>query len=108
MVEWGNSPHSASASNRQGSTHNGLSMQDSSGSIWHADFCKHKRERYFWIQDVCGHRKAGVQGGTESSNLLCSSGESTANLTPETIVWPHGSRSSGMITPVVFSFQCGK
>jgi hypothetical protein len=27
---------------------------------------------------------------------------------PETIVWPHGKRSSGMITPVVFSFQCGK
>jgi hypothetical protein len=27
---------------------------------------------------------------------------------PETIVWPHGRRSSGMITPVVFGFQRGK
>ena len=27
---------------------------------------------------------------------------------PETMVWPHGSRSSGMITPEVFSFQRGK
>src|SRR5437763_2135051 len=27
---------------------------------------------------------------------------------PETIVWPHGSRSSGMITPVVFSFPLWK
>ena len=24
------------------------------------------------------------------------------------MVWPHGKRSSGMITPPVFSFQCGK
>jgi hypothetical protein len=33
-------------------------------------------------RDPCGApRNAGVQGGTESSNLLCSSGESRANLT---------------------------
>ena len=33
--------------------------------------------------DPCGApRNAGVQGGTESSNLLCSSGESLAKLTP--------------------------
>jgi hypothetical protein len=33
-------------------------------------------------RDQCGAPwNAGVQGGTESSNLLCSSGESTANLT---------------------------
>jgi hypothetical protein len=37
-----------------------------------------KPEAARWTQ-VCGHRKAGVQGGTESSNLLCSSGESAAN-----------------------------
>jgi hypothetical protein len=27
---------------------------------------------------------------------------------PETTVWPHDSRSSGMITPEVLSFQRGK
>ena len=33
-------------------------------------------------RDPCGApRNAGVQGGTESSNLLCSSSESSANLT---------------------------
>ena len=34
------------------------------------------------VADPCGApRNAGVQGGTESSNLLCSSGESRANST---------------------------
>jgi hypothetical protein len=32
-------------------------------------------------RDPCGARRnAGVQGGTKSSNLLCSSGESCTNL----------------------------
>jgi hypothetical protein len=39
-------------------------------------------------RDPCGARRnAGVQGGTESSNLLCSSRESGANLTSTILAW---------------------
>jgi hypothetical protein len=54
--------------------------------------------------DVCGHRKAGVQGGTESSNLLCSSGESANSRSQrgqhrdKTPLLPVGCRQNGMLT----------
>jgi hypothetical protein len=39
-------------------------------------------------------RNAGVQGGTESSNLLCSSGESANPRSLAMPVLPHGGRKS--------------
>jgi hypothetical protein len=45
-----------------------------------AAFDRRDSETGSGARDPCGApRNAGVQGGTESSNLLCSSGESGAN-----------------------------